>query len=74
MFNAQNFFNNRNGVPMARYRYITGGVSVGGPVSIPGVFNTSKEKLFFFFNIETNPSKEPQAIVQRTMPTALEIC
>ncbi len=73
MFNAQNFFNNRNNVPMARYRYITGGGSLGGPVTIPGVFNTSKEKLFFFVNIETNPSKEPQNIVQRTMPTALEI-
>ncbi len=73
MFNAQNFFNNRNGIPMARYRYITLGATLGGPVTIPGKFNTAKERLFFFFNFETNPSKEPRPIVQRTMPTAAEI-
>jgi hypothetical protein len=73
MFNAQNFFNNAGGIAKPRYRYLTGGFTLGGPVTIPGVFNTSKEKLFFFFNFETNPSKEPQSIVRRTMPTALEI-
>ena len=73
MFNAQNFFNNRNKLAKAPYRYTTLGASLGGPVSIPGVFNTNREKLFFFFNFETNPSKEPKTIVQRTMPTAPEI-
>ena len=73
MFNAQNFFNNAGGIAKQRYRYITGGFTLGGPVTIPGVFNKAKDKLFFFFNFETNPSKEPQAIVQRTMPTAAEI-
>src|SRR5215831_14196108 len=36
----------------ASYRYNTFGGTVGGPVYIPGKFNTGRDKLFFFFNIE----------------------
>src|SRR6185436_9546093 len=74
MFNAQNFFNNAAlpAIPKSRYRYITEGVTVGGPVTIPKVFNTSRQKLFFFLSLETNPSLEPQSIQRKTMPTAAE--
>ncbi|MCX6629639.1 MAG: carboxypeptidase regulatory-like domain-containing protein [Candidatus Solibacter sp.] len=51
-FNANSFFNNRNGVSRPFYRYNIPGYSIGGPVYIPGKFNTSKNKLFFFWSQE----------------------
>lgn len=72
MFNAQNFFNNAGNLAKPRYRYITTGATVGGPVMIPKVFNTDRQKLFFFVSVERNPSLEPQSLNRLTMPTALE--
>ena len=72
MFNANNFFNNRNGTAKPRYRYGTQGFTLGGPVTIPKVFNTNREKLFFFYNLENNPSLQPSSIGRYTMPTSLE--
>jgi hypothetical protein len=72
MFNANNFFNNRNSLAKPRYRYGTEGFTLGGPVTIPRIFNTSREKLFFFYNLESNPSLQPSSIGQYTMPSALE--
>lgn len=71
-FNANDFFNNRNSLPKARYRYNTLGGTIGGPVYIPGKFNTEKDKLFFFYAIEDWRTATPQAIRQVTVPTALE--
>ncbi len=71
-FNANDFFNNANGKPKARYRYSTLGASIGGPVTIPNKFNTSKEKLFFFYSIEDWQTQTPQNLQQFTVPTALE--
>ncbi len=34
--------------PRAKYRYNVRGYSIGGPVYIPGHFNTEKKRLFFF--------------------------
>lgn len=74
MFNAQNFFNNASIPPTAkpRYRYITEGLTFGGPVTIPKLFNTSRQKLFFFLSLERNPSLEPASITRLTMPTLSE--
>ena len=74
MFNAQNFFNNAAipTIAKSRYRYITEGVTFGGPVAIPKLFNTSRQKLFFFLSLERNPSLEPASITRLTMPTLLE--
>jgi hypothetical protein len=44
-FNANNFFNNRQGIARQRYRYNTEGSNLGGPIYIPGHFNTNKQKL-----------------------------
>ena len=71
-FNANDFFNNRNGITAARYRNTTLGFNVGGPVYIPGVFNTGRQKLFFFFSTEHIREARPQPIRQVTMPTQLE--
>ncbi|MBI3680575.1 MAG: carboxypeptidase regulatory-like domain-containing protein, partial [Acidobacteria bacterium] len=72
MFNANNFFNNLNRVAKPLYRYNTLGFSVGGPVYIPGKFNSSKEKLFFFYSFENWQSKSPRPLSQVTVPTTLE--
>jgi carboxypeptidase family protein len=71
-FNANDFFNNRDGLEKARYRYGTYGFSVGGPVVLPGGFNKNRDKLFFFFSNETLRDETPRPLNQSTMPTALE--
>ncbi|MCI0718090.1 MAG: carboxypeptidase-like regulatory domain-containing protein [Acidobacteria bacterium] len=71
-FNANDFFNNRNGLPKPLYRYTTGSGSVGGPVYVPNRFNASKEKLFFFYSQEEWRVKTPQAILFLTVPTQAE--
>lgn len=65
-FNANNFFNNRAGIEKPRYRYGSYGAAIGGPV-LP-----FRNKLFFFYNYESNPSSEPTSIGQFTLPTARE--
>ena len=51
-FNANDFFNNRNGVKRPEYRYNTEGASLGGPIYDPGHWNRDKKKLFGFYNLE----------------------
>ena len=71
-FNANDTFNNRSGVARPQYRFNTVGYNVGGPVYIPGMFNATKNKLFFFFSQEIWPSKTPGTTRYFMMPTALE--
>ena len=70
--NANDFFNNRDGLPKPIYRYGTFGFNVGGPVYIPGVFNTEKKKLFFFYSQENWRVNQPQGITHVTVPTEAE--
>jgi hypothetical protein len=70
-FNANNFFSNRAGTPIPRYRFNTWGGNLGGPVYIPHLI-TSKNKLFFFYSQEYLPTSTPQNIVNVTMPTAAQ--
>ncbi len=48
--------------PIARpiYRYNVLGGTLGGPLYWPGVFNTHKNKLFFFFTAEKDPNTQPE--------------
>ncbi len=71
-FNANDFFNNRDGLPKPISRFNTFGGTFGGPIFIPGKWNTSKTKAFFFYSREDWLGKEPLAIGRRTTPTALE--
>ena len=71
-FNANDFFNNRDGLPKPIFRYNTFGGTFGGPIFIPGKWNVSKTKAFFFYSREDWLGKEPLAIGRRTTPTALE--
>lgn len=70
--NANNFFNNRQGIARQRYRYNTVGWNLGGPLYIPRHFNTRKQRLFFFFSMEYLPNQQPNSISNFTVPTALE--
>jgi hypothetical protein len=56
-FNARNFFDQTKSAPL--YRRNDFGYTVGGPVFIPKVFNTKKDKTFFFFSQEFRYEKTP---------------
>ena len=70
-FNANNFFSNKAGTPIPRYRYNTYGYNIGGPAYIPKLL-TRKDKLFFYFSQEYLPTSTPQPIVQVNVPTAAQ--
>ncbi len=70
--NANDFFNNRDGIPKPIYRFTTFGFNGSGPIYIPGKFNTEKKKLFFFYSQENWRVKLPQSISHVTVPTAAE--
>lgn len=67
-FNANNFFSNRAGTPIPRYRFNTWGGNLGGPAYIPHLV-THRDKLFFFYSQEYLPTSTPQNIVNVTVPT-----
>ncbi len=72
-FNANSFFNNKLGVPKARYRYNNPGGTVGGPLLIPKTnFNQNRDKLFFFFSYDYLHNLAVIGPTFYTMPTALE--
>ena len=71
MFNANSFFNNRNGVVKPVSRMVKWGGSIGGPVRIPKVPGL-KDKLFFFINQEFTIAPFDEGLYQYTVPTALE--
>ncbi len=70
--NANSWINNYNGVARARNRNRTEGFQIGGPAYIPGKFNTSKDKLFFFANFEFQRPRLFDNLVNKLMPTAEE--
>jgi hypothetical protein len=72
MFNANSFFNNLSNVAKPLYRYSTLGGTIGGPIYLPGKFNSNKDWLFGFLSIEDWKIRDPRALQQVTTPTALE--
>jgi hypothetical protein len=62
MFNARNFFDAPGKAPL--YRRNDFGFTLGGPVYIPGKYNTNKQKTFFFFSQEFRFEKTPVAYNQ----------
>jgi hypothetical protein len=48
-YNANTWFNNRNGVAKANLKQDQGGFAVGGPIVVPGLFD-GHNKAFFFAN------------------------
>jgi hypothetical protein len=48
---ANNFFNNRAGLPRGQFRYNQFGLTLGGPLSIPRIYE-GRNRTFFFFTYE----------------------
>jgi hypothetical protein len=55
--NARNFFDQTPRAPL--YQKYDPGFTLGGPLFIPGVFNTKKDKTFFFFSEEYRHERQP---------------
>jgi len=66
-FNAQNYFDDPShggtGVTTP-YKKNDFGYTIGGPVTIPGVYNKNKEKTFFFWSQEWRRERAPQTFNQ----------
>ncbi len=56
-FNARNYFDQTSKAPL--YRRNDFGGAIGGPVYIPGVYNTNKDKTYFFFSEEFRFERSP---------------
>jgi trimeric autotransporter adhesin len=69
-WDANNFFNNSGGVPIANQPNDTWGASFGGPVRIPKVYN-GKNKTFFWLAVEHYDDTQSDSTVY-SAPTALE--
>jgi hypothetical protein len=69
MFNANNFFNNLNGLQKAQVRFSNQGGTLGGPVPIK---LGGEKKLFFFYSYDDTRTKRENPIRRFRMPTALE--
>ena len=62
LFNARNFFDQTKSAPL--YRRNDLGYTLGGPLFIPKVLNTKKDKMWFFFSQEFRYEKTPVAYNQ----------
>jgi hypothetical protein len=71
--NANNFFDNKRGIPRGHYRYNTFGFNLGGPVKIPGLWDQDGDKkLFFHYSLEAPLNERPGTQREYRMPTELE--
>ncbi|MCE5308161.1 MAG: TonB-dependent receptor [Acidobacteriales bacterium] len=70
-FSANNFFNNRNGRPVAKSHSNQYGFAVGGPTYIPKIYD-GRNKTFFFFHYERRAVPTTLKTWQGTVPTELE--
>jgi Carboxypeptidase regulatory-like domain/TonB dependent receptor/TonB-dependent Receptor Plug Domain len=52
ILDANSFFNNASGIKKPPYHYNDFGGTLGGPIFIPGIYNTDRKKTFFFFSEE----------------------
>ncbi len=70
--NANQFFNNRQGLPQTPRRVQTPGFNIGGPIPLPGRLNNGKFKAFYFGSLEFIKERQPKGIINQTTPTAAE--
>ena len=69
--NANNWKNNRDGLPRNKFRFNDQGWTLGGPLLIPKV-NRNRDKLFFFWSEEYQRQLQPNSARYVTVPTDLE--
>ncbi len=70
--NATNWMNNRDNQPKNPMRLDDAGYTVGGPIFLPGKFNSGRDKLFFFVSQEYQKQLRPQGLRRIKVPTELE--
>lgn len=73
VLNANNFFNNLYEVAKPPLRYNNFGGTIGGPIFIPGKYNTQKNKTFFFFSEEVRRITTSATSSPAILPTADEL-
>ena len=66
---AGNYFTNAANQKAPELRFNTYGFNAGGPVTIPKVYNTNRDKTFFFYNMEWR-SLIQGGNVNQTVPSA----
>jgi len=64
---ANNFFNNANGAPIAPFKQNQFGFSTGAPILIPKIYN-GKNRTFFFFDYQGTRIRTGQTLLA-TVPT-----
>jgi len=69
--NANDWFLNRASAPIEPANHNELGFTLGGPLYIPGVYNTHKDKTFFFLSEEWRFDRTG-TIINTTVPSALE--
>lgn len=70
VLDSNNFFANRNGIPLGSFKRNQFGLSVGGPIWIPKVYK-GRDRTFFFFSYEGLRARNASS-VQTTVPTELQ--
>jgi hypothetical protein len=69
-FNANDFFDNAAGNPRPSDKKHDFGYTIGGPVFIPGHYNSNKEKTFFFWSEEWRRERDPFPFNQQVPSSA----
>src|SRR6267142_7140427 len=69
---ANNYLTNKNALKRPALRYNDFGWTLGGPVSIPGVYNQDKKKTFFFFSEEFRRAITYNGTASAQVPTAAQ--
>lgn len=72
VLDANEWFNKRAGGKRPPFRYNDFGYTAGGPVFIPGHYNTDKSKTFFFFSQEFRRTRSPSTFIL-TLPNPQEL-
>jgi Carboxypeptidase regulatory-like domain len=67
-FNARNYF--ESSVPP--YKKNDFGYTIGGPVTIPGLYNKNKDKTFFFWSQEWRRDRVPGQVFNTPVPSIAE--
>jgi hypothetical protein len=69
VLNANSWLNNKNGVAIAKFHRNNFGVTAGGPVYLPKIYN-GKNRTYFFFVYEGLRFPQTFGLTQFTIPTA----
>ena len=70
ILNANNFFNNRANIARPELRWNDFGFTLGGPVYLPSVYNTERNKTFFFYSQEWRRIITYNTFTSNQLPTS----